>query len=64
MMESIEGQNRQDTKAIIVNKGDCSYDPAKKYDQNDQYNFYCYIPVTSLCFINANLAYDRNQERP
>lgn len=63
-MESIEGQNRQDAKAIIVNKGDGSYDPAQKYDQSDQYNFYRDIPVTSLCFINANHAYDRDQERP
>ena len=63
-MESIESQNRQDSKAIIVNKGDRSYDPPKKDDQNNQDNFYRYISVASLYFINANHAYDRNQERP
>lgn len=63
-MESIEGQNRQDSKAIIVNKGDRSYDPSQKDDQNDQYNFYRDIPAAYLYFINANHAYDRDQERP
>lgn len=63
-MESIESQNRQDSKAIIVNKGNGSDDPSQKYDQNDQYSFYHYIPVAYLYSINANHAYDRNQERP
>ena len=35
-MECIEGENRQDTKAIIVRKGDRSCEPSSKYDQEDQ----------------------------
>lgn len=63
-MESIERQNRQDTKAIIVHKGDRSDDPSQKDDQNDQYNFYRDMLAADLYFINANHAYDRDQERP
>lgn len=63
-MERIEGQNRQDAKAIIVNKGDRSCDPSPKYDQEDQYDFYRDIPAASLYFIDADHAYDRDQERP
>ena len=62
-MERIEGENRQDTKAIIVHRGDRSCEPSSKYDQEDQYNFYRDIPA-ALYFIDAEHAYDRDQERP
>lgn len=63
-MECIEGENRQDTKAIIVRKGDRSCEPSSKDNQEDQYNFYRNISAAALCFIDADHAYNRDQERP